>query len=42
MSTFTLIVIMGVLMIIGGISLLATPLMNFVSAGYFIIMGTAQ
>ena len=38
MSAFTTIVIMGVLMIIGGISLLATPLMNFLSAGYFIII----
>lgn len=37
MTSFTMIVIMGVLMILGGISLMATPLMTFVSAGYFII-----
>ena len=38
MSSFTIIVILGVLMIIGGISLMATPLLTFLSAGYFIIM----
>ena len=37
MSTFTLIVIMSVLMIIGGFALMATPLITFISAGYFII-----
>ena len=38
MSAFTLIVILGVLMILGGVSLLATPLMSFISAGYCIII----
>jgi len=38
MSLFTLIVILGVLLIIGGVSLLATPLITFLSAGYFIII----
>lgn len=38
MSTFTFIVILGFLMIIGGISMAATPLITFVSAGYFIIV----
>lgn len=38
MSIYTLIVIIGTLMIIGGISLAATPLMTFVTAGYFIII----
>ena len=33
-----LFVILGILMIILGISLLATPLMTFISAGYFIII----
>lgn len=37
MSLYTLIVIIGTLMIIGGISLAGTPLVTFVSAGYFII-----
>lgn len=38
MSAFTMIVIIGVLMILGGFILLATPLMTFISAGYFIII----
>ena len=38
MTAFTLMVIMGVLMIIGGIALLATPLTTFMSTGYFIII----
>ena len=38
MTSFTLIVIMGTLMILGGISMLATPLLNFISAGYLIII----
>lgn len=38
MSVYTLIVIMGVLMISGGISLAATPLMTFLASGYFIII----
>ena len=38
MSVFTCIVILGVLMIIGGISLMATPPLTFLSAGYFIII----
>jgi uncharacterized membrane protein HdeD (DUF308 family) len=38
MTAFTLIVIMGTLMILGGISMLATPLLNFISAGYLIII----
>ena len=37
MSKFSLVVILGVLMILGGLSLIATPLITFVSAGYFII-----
>lgn len=38
MSTFTMIVILGVLTILGGISLMATPLLTFMSAGYYIII----
>lgn len=38
MTSFTMFVIMGVLMILGGISMLATPLTNFIGAGYFIII----
>ena len=38
MSTFTVIVILGVLMIIGGISLMGTPLLTFIGAGSFIII----
>ena len=38
MTSFTMFVIMGVLMILGGISMLATPLLNFMSAGYYIII----
>ncbi len=38
MTSFTLIVIMGVLMILGGISLLATPILSFIGAGYFIVI----
>ena len=38
MSVYTLIVIVGTLMIIGGISLAATPLMAFMGAGNFIII----
>lgn len=38
MSVFTAIVVLGVLMIIGGISLMATPLISFMSAGYYIII----
>ncbi|MBQ9009278.1 MAG: DUF308 domain-containing protein [Clostridia bacterium] len=38
MSTFSLILIIGILMVIGGISLMGTPLLTFVSAGYFIII----
>jgi uncharacterized membrane protein HdeD (DUF308 family) len=38
MTSFTMIVIMGVLMILGGISMLATPLLNFISAGYLVII----
>ena len=38
MSTFTMIVIEGILMILGGVSLMVTPLTTFVSAGYFIIV----
>ena len=38
MSTFTYIVIMSVLMILGGIALMTTPLITFMSAGYFIII----
>lgn len=37
MSTFTAIVIKGVLLILAGISLMATPLITFMSSGYFII-----
>ena len=38
MSIYTLIVLIGTLMIIGGISLAAMPLMTFVTAGYFVII----
>ena len=38
MSTFTAIVIKGVLMILAGISLMTTPLSTFMSSGYFIII----
>ena len=38
MSTFTVIIILGFLMIIGGISMAATPLLTFMGAGYFIIV----
>ena len=38
MSAFTMIVILGVLMILGGFSLMATPLITFMNAGYFIII----
>ena len=38
MSFFTVFVIIGVLMIIGGIALLGTPLLTFMSEGYFIII----
>lgn len=38
MSTFTSVVILGVLMILGGISLMATPLITFMSSGVFIIV----
>ena len=38
MTSFTTIVIFGVLMILGGISLTATPLMTFMSAGYCIVI----
>ena len=38
MTSFTTIVIFGVLMILGGISLIATPLMTFMSAGYCIVI----
>lgn len=38
MTAFTLIAIMGVLLIIGGITLAATPLITFISAGYFIVI----
>ena len=38
MTSFTMIVILGVLMIIGGISMLSTPLANFLSLGYYIII----
>ena len=37
MTNFTIIVILSVLMILVGISLTATPLITFLSAGYFII-----
>jgi len=38
MSSFTVTVILGFLMIIGGISMAATPLMTFMGAGYYIIV----
>ena len=38
MTSFTMFVILGVLMILGGISMLATPLLNFIGAGYYIII----
>ena len=38
MTAFTLMVILGVLMIIGGISLISTPLITFMSSGYYIII----
>ena len=38
MSTFTVIVILGILMIIGGISLMGTPLLTFIGAGSLIII----
>ena len=38
MSKFSLVVILGVLMILGGLSLMSTPLITFVGAGYFIIL----
>ncbi|MBQ8092842.1 MAG: DUF308 domain-containing protein [Clostridia bacterium] len=39
MTVFTIVnVIMGILMIIGGISLMATPLITFLSTGYYIII----
>jgi uncharacterized membrane protein HdeD (DUF308 family) len=38
MTAFTMIVILGVLMILGGISLMSTPLITFMSAGYYIII----
>ncbi len=38
MSTFTVIVILGFLMIIGGFSMAATPIFTFIGAGYFIIV----
>ena len=38
MSSFTMLVIMSFLMIAGGFSLLATPLITFLSTGYFIII----
>ena len=37
MSGFTAIVILGVLMILGGLALMATPLITFIGSGYFII-----
>ena len=36
--TFSMIVILGVLMILGGLSLLSTPLINFISSGYYIVI----
>ena len=42
MTSFTMFVIMGVLMILGGISMLATPLTNFIGAGYLIIAAEKQ
>ena len=38
MSSFTAVVILGILMILGGISLMATPLLTFMGAGYFVII----
>ena len=38
MTSFTMVVIMGVLMILGGISLLATPLSTFIGAGEHMII----
>lgn len=38
MSAFIMLIIMGFLMVIGGISLLATPLSTFWSTGYYIIV----
>ncbi len=38
MTAFSIVVIMGVLMILGGISLVATPLLTFMGAGYYIII----
>ena len=38
MSFFTLIVILGFLMIVGGVTMAATPIITFASAGYFIIV----
>ena len=38
MSSFILSVILGVILIMAGIALIATPLMTFMSAGYFIII----
>ena len=38
MSAFTCIVLLGLLIIIGGVSLMATPLLTFLTAGYFIII----
>ncbi len=38
MSIFTIVVLLGIFLIIGGISLAATPLITFMSAGYFIIV----
>ena len=38
MSTFTAIVILGILMILGGVSLMATPLITFMSSGCYIII----
>lgn len=38
MSTFSIILILGILLIIGGLSLMSTPLITFIGAGYFIII----
>jgi len=38
MTEFTIIAIMGILLIIGGVTLAATPLITFISAGYFIVI----
>ena len=38
MGSFIMFLIMGILMIIGGISLMATPLITFLSTGYFVII----